>query len=352
MSDEDNQYLTLFEASVVPRRVCLVSLTWGLHDYFLTLEDEMVHVWPTNFNFAKFMFFWIRYYTLVLLLFDVVQIHVFAIPGIPSDNLCVAMDAIIRVTGALSLWAVEIIMQLRVFALYDCSKRIGIINFVLFLASIAGFLWILVHNAQRRREVIADAMAQSVVGCPSIHTGIEWAQWVPGKGHHSDSDWKYIVHPDSEAVFFSAFVPATAYEGLLFGYAVYKTFESNLARMVKGKRISLYSVLLRDNLLYFFGIACILVFNNLMVIVSTSSRVASYYTVSRFSIRETKRTFLGLATVVLTVACRPFHAAVGILTTRMVLNIRKAATRTTFWSSFALPRIVSTESSPSPVAES
>lgn len=31
----------------------------------------------------------IRYYGIALLVFDVTQIHVFAIPGIPNNNLCV-----------------------------------------------------------------------------------------------------------------------------------------------------------------------------------------------------------------------------------------------------------------------
>lgn len=42
-------------------------------------------------------------------------------------------------------------------------------------------MFILVHNAQRRRAVIASAIALPLPGCPSIHTGIEWAQWVPGE---------------------------------------------------------------------------------------------------------------------------------------------------------------------------
>lgn len=35
------------------------------------------------------------------------------------------MDSIIRVVGAISLWSVEIIMQLRVYALFKCSKRVS-----------------------------------------------------------------------------------------------------------------------------------------------------------------------------------------------------------------------------------
>lgn len=119
---------------------------------------------------------------------------------------CVAMDSIIRIVGAISLWSVEIIMQLRVYAIYKCSKRVRhtsslllpsmmmicrlcqvvIFNFVLFLGSIAGFMYVLVYNAERRRAVIAQAVTLPLPGCPSIHSGIEWAQWVPGKCLYSD----------------------------------------------------------------------------------------------------------------------------------------------------------------------
>lgn len=182
------------------------------------------------------------------------------------------MDSIIRVVGALSLWSAEIIMQLRVYALYKCSRRVAIFNTILFLGSITGFLWILVHNAERRRAVIANAIHLPLPGCPSIHTGIEWAQWVP----------------------------ATAYEGVLFGFALYKTAKSTTGRLRKGKQLSLYSLLLRDNLFYFFGVACVLVFSNLMVVGVTHIPWFSY---------------------------GPFHAAVGILTTRMLINIRKATSQ-------------------------
>lgn len=122
------------------------------------------------------------------------------------------MDAMIRVVGAISLWTVEIIMQLRIYALYGCSKRVSvficatplvartirhsartltpiryfivqvaIFNAFLFLMSIGGFMWILVHNALGRAAVIKSAKELPIPGCPVVHTGIEWAQWVPGE---------------------------------------------------------------------------------------------------------------------------------------------------------------------------
>lgn len=85
----------------------------------------------------------IRYYSIVLLIFDVTQIHLFARPGITSDKVyvppsfslnsilmpgtsCLGMDPTIRVIGAVSLWSIEIIMQLRIYALYEGNKKVSI----------------------------------------------------------------------------------------------------------------------------------------------------------------------------------------------------------------------------------
>jgi len=116
-------FTALFQANIIPLRACLPGLTWALHDYFITLEDEIRYVWPHQWNFGKILFMWIRYYGLLLLVFDVTQIHLFSRPGITSDTVCVAMDSIIRVVSAISLWSIEIMMQLRIYALYDCSRR-------------------------------------------------------------------------------------------------------------------------------------------------------------------------------------------------------------------------------------
>ncbi|KAF8962580.1 hypothetical protein BDZ97DRAFT_1824325 [Flammula alnicola] len=219
-------------------------------------------------NTGKLLFLWIRYYGIFLLIFDVTQIHVFSIPGITSDTLCVAMDSIIRIVGALMLWAIEIAMQMRIYALFKCSRKVAIINFVLFLGSIAAFFWILIFNALRRRSVIADAIHYPLPGCPSIHSGIEWIQWIP----------------------------ATVFEGVLFFWVLYKTLRSTVSRWRGGSTISLLSLILRDNVLYFFGISCLLVFNNLMVVGVTKIPWFSY---------------------------SPFHAAMEIMTSRLLINLYK-----------------------------
>ncbi|KAI0032781.1 hypothetical protein K488DRAFT_22931, partial [Vararia minispora EC-137] len=265
------QAIKLEKAAKIPLYTSLASFTWVLHDYLLTVEDEARYVWPGPWNVGKLLFFWVRYYTVAVELFDVAQIHSFATFQ-PSLTTCVVMDAMIRVVGALSLWMIEIVMQLRIYALFRCSKKVALFNAILFVISIGGFMYILIHNALRRAAVIAQAKSLPIPGCPVVHTGIEWAQWVP----------------------------ATAYEGVLFAWALYKSLRSIALR--HGDKEStmpqtLYSIVLQDNLLYFFGIACILVFNNLMVVSVTHIPWFSY---------------------------GPFHAATGIMTSRMLIHLRKA----------------------------
>ncbi|KAH9916593.1 uncharacterized protein BXZ73DRAFT_53718 [Epithele typhae] len=279
MADKLAQAIALSISAKIPLYTSLASLTWVLHDYLVTVRDEARYIWVSSafqtgpWNTGKFLFFWIRYYTIMLAVFDVAQIHSFS-RFRPSLTTCVVMDAMIRVVGAISLWAIEIIMQLRIYALFHCSKRVAMVNAVLFLASIGVFLWILIHNGLGRAAVIKDAKALPIPGCPVVHTGIEWAQWVP----------------------------ATAFEGVLFAFAIYTSVESMLERKRTGERKSgLFSVVLEDNIVYFFGITCILVFNNLMVVNVTHIPWFSY---------------------------GPFHAATGIMTARMLIHLRKASTET------------------------
>ncbi len=58
--------------------------------------------------------------------------------------------------------------------------QVAVVNVVLFLGSVAGWVYILVHNVTRTEAVIADAVHLPLPGCPTIHVSTEWAQWVPG----------------------------------------------------------------------------------------------------------------------------------------------------------------------------
>ncbi|KAJ3542373.1 hypothetical protein NMY22_g3533 [Coprinellus aureogranulatus] len=272
--EEIDNFTFLYTRNIIPLRVVLASFTWVLHDYFDTLEEEIRYIWPQKLCAGKIAYLFVRYYTLALLLFDVIQIHTFAIPGVTSNTVCLAMDPTIRVVGAISLWSIEIIMQLRIYAIFSCSKKVATFNGVLFLASIGFFIWILAVNAIGRAERIASAIRLPLPGCPAINGGIAWAQWIP----------------------------ATVFEGVLFGFILFKAFDTWKAKVRTNQKWTISQVLLGDNILYFFGISILLVINNIM-----ASGVTSKY-IPWFSYG-------------------PFHAAMGIMTTRMLMHLRKAAVR-------------------------
>ncbi|RXW25554.1 hypothetical protein EST38_g371 [Candolleomyces aberdarensis] len=231
------RFTFLFTRSKVPLTVIPAALTWVLHDYFVTLEDEVRYIWSQRWSLAKFMFLFVRYYTLALLVFDVIQIHTFAIPGFVNDNLCVAIDPTTRLLGGISLWSIEIIMQLRIFALYNRSKKVALFNGVLFIISIGAFLWIMALGAKRRRALIASATRLPLPGCPVINGGYaNWALWIP----------------------------ATAFELVLFGFVLYKSSRSVAHKIRLKQGVSLTQVLISDNIIYFFGVTFVLIFNNVM----------------------------------------------------------------------------------------
>jgi len=271
MFDPSAEFIVLYKRNLIPLYVVPCSLVWFLHDYFITLEDEVTYIWKQNHNFGRFMFFWIRYYTIVLLIFEVFQMYSFALPGARTRELCFAAYLAIRIMSAISLWSVEIIMQLRIYALFNCSKKVALFNGILFLISIGLFLWILVVNAFHRTDIIEPFIGLPLPGCPLVNCSSHWTLWIP----------------------------ATVYEFLLFGLALYKAATSSTARIKFNDRPSLAAVLLRENLLYFLVIGCILTFNNIMVVGLTNVP------------------WFGFG---------PFHASIGIATSRMFIHLRKFST--------------------------
>ncbi|KAF8150910.1 hypothetical protein B0H34DRAFT_801819 [Crassisporium funariophilum] len=270
LSDQE-EFLRLFRLSLVPLYTVLPALVWVLHDYFVTLEDEILYIWSQKPSAGRLMYFFIRYYTILLLVFDVTQIHLFAVRGIPNRNLCVTVDPVVRLVGAISLWMVEVIMQLRIYALYNCSKKVAIFNGTLFAISIAAFIWIMIHNANQRAAAITSALRFPLPGCPTINAGTsQWALWVP----------------------------ATIFELVLFVFALFKSAVSTSARVKLNGRVTLTAFLIHDNMLYFIGVSALLIFNNLMVV------------------RATMIPWFGFG---------PFHAAIGIMTTRMMIHLQKFA---------------------------
>lgn len=255
----------------------VVGVAWVFYDWALTIDDEVRYVWPQKMSVGKGIFLWVRYYTLALLAYDLLQIQWLARvrPAVTDPMLCIIMDPIDRLSGAVLLWSVEIIMQLRIYAIYERSCTVARVNVALFVASIAGFIYVLVTNVLLRENAIQHVLLLPLPGCPAIQTKTEWAQWIP----------------------------ATIFEGIMFGFVLFRSFRLSFRNLRLGRGVSLYEVVIKDQIRYWVGVSILLVLCNLMVVGTT------------------RIPFFGFA---------PFHAGLGVATTRMLLNIREAAECTDF----------------------
>jgi hypothetical protein len=104
---------------------------------------------------------------------------------------------------------------------------------------------VLIYNAEHRRVLIANAMHLPLPGCPAIQSGIEWAQWIPGM--YTQFNYHSVIH-------YYHCHQATAFEGVLFLWVVHKTLRSTFHKWrVNNSFDSLYSTIVKDNILYFFG---------------------------------------------------------------------------------------------------
>ncbi|KIM37264.1 hypothetical protein M413DRAFT_30990 [Hebeloma cylindrosporum] len=234
-SREENA-IHLNTRGLFPVYAVLSALVWVVYDYFITLEDEVTHFWSRKLCSGTLIFFWIRYYTIFLIVFDTIEIFSFSADKIMMQSL--VLGAVIEKT---------------------------FVNGVLFAISVGVFIFILVDNTLQDKATTGNAPGGD---CPTFKGGGRWAQWLP----------------------------ATFFEFILFTLAVYKTIVSSSAKIKLNGRWSLTAILLHENIVYFFVVGCVLVFNNLMVV--------------------TKIPWFGFG---------PFHAALGVATCRMLIHLRKFA---------------------------
>ncbi|KIM37520.1 hypothetical protein M413DRAFT_30739 [Hebeloma cylindrosporum] len=289
----------MMNADVLSRHVVLSALTWVLYDYFVTLEDEVTYFW--KMSSGTLIFFWIRYYTIFLVVFDTTQIHIFSTVKIMTRSLIV---------GAILLWSIEIIMQMRVYLLFNRSRRVAVVNGVLFVISVGVFLWIFLYNAiHHPKNVPPPPRRPPPPGGhpppghpPPPGPPPPGGPPVPGRPppHGPPPPWKNGCSLSMGDARWATWLPATIFEFVLFGMAVYKTIISTSAKTMLNNRRSLTAILLQENMVYFFTVGCLLIFNNVMAVCATGIP------------------WFGFG---------PFHASLGIATCRMLIHLRKFASK-------------------------
>ncbi|OBZ79808.1 hypothetical protein A0H81_01303 [Grifola frondosa] len=207
------------------KRSRIGALALLAYDILLTLDLEVKHIWPQSKRRPAFWFYvYNRLFALFYLIFD-------SIPLSPNasdikDQICVIYLACDHVVALLTTTLVQVILLLRIYALYDRSRRV-----LIFLA------------VSLCIEAIATAVVIAATMVHIEHFPVE----------STSTGCSYTGTP-----IYSAFlwVPALLFEPVLFAFAAWKAWQLH---NVSGGT-SLIARIVRDSLFYF-----ILVFAELLV---------------------------------------------------------------------------------------
>ncbi|KAJ3557048.1 hypothetical protein NM688_g1684 [Phlebia brevispora] len=144
-----------------------------VYDYFLTLSDEIAYMWRGRWTAPKILFCIARYWTLI-------NVILFQISWMTTA--CVLVSCAVfywwfTYASTVNHTAVGLILILRIYAIYDCNRKLLYTLIVLFALTVTAetvfisFVIVRMHTAH---------MAGWMVGCIPVHSLIHtWAYWIP-----------------------------------------------------------------------------------------------------------------------------------------------------------------------------
>ncbi|PVG03973.1 hypothetical protein CPB86DRAFT_849135 [Serendipita vermifera] len=218
------QYIDFKDQQQTGRRLlhaCLALLLW---DYILTFKDEVDDVWKRapRFSLAKVLFALNRYYPIITYLVRVIIFNMEVMTPIFFHCRCKVWIPFTGWSGTLNFVIVEVVLFLRVWALYDKSKKVGIFLILLFLSAIA------VTFALRRLH--PDGLGLAPLPPASLLV---------------------CKRSTAEEYFFLYFI-AMLVETIVFGMLINKAWASSLGR----HETPLINALLRHGTAYYAAVLC------------------------------------------------------------------------------------------------
>ncbi|KAH7104964.1 hypothetical protein BKA62DRAFT_431288 [Auriculariales sp. MPI-PUGE-AT-0066] len=206
------------------------AVSWLLYDIVLTMGDEINYIWRRRWSMFTFLFFLARY---VPLLAVTSSAATSLFPDV-DPKVCDIFQWVEAACTFVALIVVQVIMQFRLYVMYQKSRKVLLANIFLCIVEVA----------------IAVALVI-----------IEFTKTVPLPNSPFVYGSCFSLSPREIAVVLLA---PLAYESYLAILAINKTFQTNRARLALGKRTNLMSLLVRDNIFYFLLIAGTLIWVTLV----------------------------------------------------------------------------------------
>jgi len=167
---------TLFSLKTIDRSCNASALTLYVWEFFLTLPDEVEYFWGAPWTFIKFLFFVNRYFTLLL----VIIMALFDLNVHPTKDICFAWATFAIFAGISSAFVVEVILQVRLYALYRQNKTIILVVSTLFVVQITTMITIALSKLKPDAGLLMIPGFDSHLPiCSSIIPDKFFAFWIP-----------------------------------------------------------------------------------------------------------------------------------------------------------------------------
>ncbi|ESK82501.1 hypothetical protein Moror_14406 [Moniliophthora roreri MCA 2997] len=192
---------------------CLFGVTLLYWDHILTFPAEVKYLWKRPRAISGYMFFLNRYFTALTNI--VVIISRLGPKSLLESSSCLPLQKIRDIVVVVAQVIVLLIMTMRIYALYECNKRLLWILLCILMLGLAGCAFSLFYKTG---EPVFETR------CHTPRDERQAAQAVVA--------W--------EAAFF--------YDALIFSLAMYKAYQT---KKQLGMRLPLMTIIIRDGSLYF-----------------------------------------------------------------------------------------------------
>ncbi|TFK51893.1 hypothetical protein OE88DRAFT_1484003 [Heliocybe sulcata] len=219
MPDSYGEMLELVKDIRLIRLSQLTATLVALYDHLITLDQEVDLIWSKRWSLSKVLFVVNRYLGGAVLLTEAVVF----LKGDMSDNVSHNFFVFQGWASACVVWAMQVIMQLRVMAMYGHSKS----------------LWIMLSSC-----FVAEVAAMGVILGMTYKVIIVAAEPLPGIAICTP-----IGIPD---YFFAFWIPIVAFEFILFALVLYQGAWHAMESGNGWGPTSLMNILVRDSFMYFF----------------------------------------------------------------------------------------------------
>ncbi|KAF8509671.1 hypothetical protein JB92DRAFT_2944614 [Gautieria morchelliformis] len=142
----------------------VAALAMLTYDYAITFDDEFEFVWKRRWSLGKILFIFHRYFGLLSLL-SVVMGAVFM-----HGPVCNGLIWWTITSEVIAIVTAEIILILRIYAVYNCSRRLLLVMIVFLVAAIASSSWLAISTLSTSDQAshdnpIAQMKVSRTIGC-------------------------------------------------------------------------------------------------------------------------------------------------------------------------------------------